>query len=150
VYYRYVYFLEDGRCLYALTPSAPHEIFRRLVKICCSSPVGKHQTAPLPPPATTAGSSTAEDCVVWGRYEIHKNKVIVDARQPWQYVRLELSIQPHVTMHGRFGYLSFDRHMTSTRPMRRYSANHNPASDENTINYEVPDKPFRFIPCKDL
>jgi hypothetical protein len=138
VYYRYVYFMEDGRCLYALTPTAPHDMFKRFLKMCCgpSAKPGSHSTA-----------STSEDCVVWGTYELRKHKVIVDAKQPWQFVRLELSIQPHITLNGRFGYLSFDRHMTSTLPLSPYGS---AVRDENVITYDVPDEPFRFIPCKNL
>lgn len=34
IYYRYFYFQEDGRVLYALTSAPPYEMFRRLLKVC--------------------------------------------------------------------------------------------------------------------
>lgn len=78
-----------------------------------------------------------DQAAVWGRYQVSGKQVTVIARQPWQYVKLELTIQP-TTVHGRFGYLSFDRHVTSSgRNFNKY--------DASTVEFEVPEEPFRFI-----
>jgi hypothetical protein len=79
---------------------------------------------------------------VWGNYEVKKNTVTVSARQPWQHVELELTIQPYNT-HGRFGYLSFDRHMTSS------SGRFDDRSPDR-VQYDAPEEPFLFIRHKRL
>ena len=117
IYYRYLYFQEDGRVLYALTCSSPHEMFRRFLKLCLTR--------------------EEDSAAVWGTYQVSGRQVIVRARQPWQYVKLEMTIQP-INLHGRYGYLSFDRHVTSS------CQDFNPW-DSSTMEFEVPDEPFRFV-----
>lgn len=130
VYYRYLYFQEDGRVLYALTSAAPHEMFLRFRKMCLQR-------------KTPHGDAYTDPAAVWGTYTVQKMQVTVDARQPWQHVRLEMTIQPEYRMHGRWGYLSFDRHMASK------SANFEEWSNDRNI-FEVPEEPFRFIKGKRL
>ena len=125
VYYRYLYFQEDGRVLYALTSAGPHEMFRRLRKMCL------HETEYTDPAA------------VWGTYSVQKTQVVVNARQSWQHVRLEMTIQPQYRLHGRWGYLSFDRHMTSE------SGNFEDWSHDRVV-FDVPEEPFRFVKDKRL
>ena len=121
-YYRYLYFQEDGRVLYAVTASPPHEMFRRFLKVCLSR--------------------EEDPAAVWGTYQVHRNHVTVHAKQPWQFVQLDATIQPN-NIHGRYGYLSFDRHMTSA------SGNFDDWSSDR-IEHEVPDEPFRFVKDKRL
>lgn len=125
VYYRYLYFQEDGRVLYALTCSGPHEMFRRLRKMCL------HET------------DYADPAAVWGTYTVQKTHVTVSARQPWQFVKLEMTIQPQYRLHGKWGYLSFDRHMTSE------SGNFEDWSNDRVV-FDVPEEPFRFVKDKRL
>ena len=113
-YYRYLYFQEDGRVLYALTTAPPHEMFRRLRKVCLQK--------------------ASDDAAVWGTYEVAKRTVSIHAVQPWQHVRLRLTIQPN-TIHGRYGYLSFDKHETSSSG----------DFDMDKLDFDVPDEPFRFV-----
>lgn len=120
-YYRYLYFQEDGRVLYALTNTPPHEMFPRLLKVCLTRQEDK--------------------VAVWGTYQVHKRHVVVTARQEWQYVKLEMTIQPY-TLHGRFGYLSFDSHETCTY------GNFDDDYCVGRVVYDVPEEPFRFIPDK--
>jgi F-box protein 9 len=87
VYYRYLYFQENGTVLYALTNDAPHEMIRRFSKMMITK---------IP-----------DKAAVWGHYQVRKNIVTVTAQQQWQVVRLELSIQPT----GRA--LAFDRHLST-------------------------------------
>jgi F-box protein 9 len=117
VYYRYLYFQEDGRVLYALTAASPHEMFRRFLKVCLTRQPDK--------------------AAVWGTYEVSKSTVTINARQAWQYVRLEVSIQPE-SVHGRNGLLRFDRHMASS------IGDFDDWSRDRTV-FEVPSEPFRFV-----
>lgn len=131
MYYRYLYFEEDGRVLYALTPSPPHEMFRRFLKCCLSY-------------SRERGDSTYHDpAAVWGTYQVHKRHVTVMARQAWQYVKLELTIQPN-SVHGRYGMLSFDRHITSA------SGNFDSEWASDCVYFDVPEEPFRFVKDKRL
>jgi F-box protein 9 len=119
VYYRYLYFQEDGRVLYALTSAPPHEIFRRFRLHCLGQ---KDKDA------------------VWGTYQVQKRQVVVTAQQEWQWVRLELTIASN-NVHGRYGYLSFDRHVSSTDEFEK---------SKDRVEYEVPSEPFRFVQDKRL
>jgi hypothetical protein len=80
---------------------------------------------------------------VWGKYSIQKTTVTVEAKQSWQDVRLVLSIQPQYQHHGRWGYLSFDQHLSSkTGDFSDWSV--------DRVVYEVPEEPFRFVKDKRL
>ena len=116
-YYRYLYFQEDGRVLYALSPTPPHEMFPRFLRMSLTR--------------------EPDRSAVWGTYEIQKNSVTVSAVQAWQHVRLFLTITPY-TLHGRFGLISFDGHQTSE------SGNFEDWSPDR-ITYEVPSEPFHFV-----
>lgn len=122
VYYRYLYFQEDGRVLYALTSASPHEMFRRFLKMCLTR--------------------ESDPAAVWGAYQVSKRQVTVTAKQAWQYVKFELTIQPY-TIHGRNGYLSFDRHMASASGCFEVYSN-------DLIVFDAPDEPFRFLKDKRL
>lgn len=92
-------------------------MFRRFLRVCLT-----HEEDPV---------------CVWGTYQVSGKHVTVTARQPWQYVKLEMTIQP-ISLHGRYGYLSFDRHVTS-------SCEDFSEWDATTVQFEVPDEPFRFV-----
>lgn len=113
--------------LYALTTAGPHEMFARLRRANL-----QHSTGAA---AAATGTAHKDPAAVWGRYQVSGKSVTVVARQPWQYVKLELSIQPHYLQHGRYGYLSFDGHTTSS--CEEFTT--------NVVEFEVPDEPFRFI-----
>ncbi|KAL7561917.1 hypothetical protein ACA910_022478 [Epithemia clementina (nom. ined.)] len=125
VYYRYIYFQENGSVLYALTASPPHEMFRRFLKVSLNP------------------KSFEDPSIVLGSYQVQKTQVTVQAKQEWQHVCLELTIRPEYSFHGRWGYLSFDRHMTST-------TNNFEAWSPDRITYDVPEEPFRFVRDKRL
>lgn len=74
---------------------------------------------------------------VWGRYQVAKARVTVVAQQPWQVVRLEMSILTGGG-YGKFGTLSFDKHTSST---------HGSFDDygDDVVEYKVPNELFRFI-----
>lgn len=124
VYYRYLYFQEDGRVLYALTATPPHEMFPRLLKMCM----------------TREPDKTA----VWGTFCVQKTAVTVTARQEWQYVKLVLTITGN-QLYGRNGCLTLDEHYTSK------SGNFNGDDwKSDRIKYDVPEEPFRFVKDKRL
>lgn len=129
VYYRYLYFQEDGTVLYALTTSGPHEMFPRLRKINLKCKV--------------KDGPTDDNATVWGRYQVSGKNVTVVARQPWQWVRLDLAIETDITIHGRFGYLSVKRHVTSSSPDFD-------ARNAATVEFDIPDEPFRYVRSKRL
>ena len=117
VYYRYLYFQEDGRVLYALTSAPPHEMFRRLLKVCLKK--------------------TDDAATVWGTYQVQKNALTITARQPWHTVKFDLTIEMN-SIHGRFGSLTLDRHMSSpSNCFEDWSA--------DRVEYDVPDEHFRFV-----
>lgn len=121
VYYRYLYFQEDGRVLYALTPTPPHEMFPRFRRVCL------HRTT--------------DRSAVWGTYTVQRTQVTVEAQQEWQHVKLELTIDLENVMHGRYGCLTFDQHWTSVSG----------SFDEyDRRSYEVPEESFRFVKDKRL
>ena len=110
---------------YALTASPPHEMFRRFLK------------------ASLNPHHFEDPAIVLGTYQVQKTQVTVHAKQEWQFVRLDLSIQPQILYHGRWGYLSFDGHWTSA------TDNFEEWSPDRTA-FDVPDQPFRFVREKRL
>lgn len=106
--------------LYALTTQPPHEVFRRFRRFLLFNEAdSKFET-------------------VLGTYTVQKRTVTVTAKQSWQHVRLDLTIQDD-SYHGRWGLLSFDRHLTS------YTGDDFEwANDFN--EFEVPNgESFRFV-----
>ena len=122
VYYRYLYFQEDGRVLYALTSTPPHEMFHRLLKVCLK----KHE----------------DSAAVWGTYLVQKNSLTITARQPWHTIRFELSIESK-SIHGRFCSLTLNRHLSSP------SGSFEDWSSDR-VEYNVPMESFRFVKCSFL
>ena len=125
VYYRYLYFQEDGRVLYALTPTPPHEMFPRLLRMCLIT-------------------GESDPAAVWGTYRVRGTKVTVTAQQEWQFVQLQLTIQTENRMHGRYGYLSLDQHYTSK------AGDFRDHWRSDRLRYDVPEEPFRFVKDKRL
>jgi hypothetical protein len=92
---------------------------------------------------TVLASSTnhIDRSIVWGTYCVQKYHVVVKAQQSWQQVQLDMTICPEYNkLHGRFGYLSFDKHTTSL------SGNW----EMDCINHIVPNEPYRFVPDRRL
>jgi F-box protein 9 len=117
VYYRYLYFQEDGRVLYALSSTPPHVMFKRLLKVCLHK--------------------TEDPTAVWGTFQIQKNACTVTARQSWHEVRFELTIQANST-YGRFGTLVLDRHLSS--PSGTFDE-----WSSDLVEYKVPTEQFHFV-----
>jgi F-box protein 9 len=117
IYYRYLYFQENGRVLYALSSAPPHEMFRRLLKVVVYK--------------------TEDKAAVWGTYQVQKTHLTITARQEWHSVRFDLTIHP-LSPHGRFAALSMDRHLSS--PSNCFE---DWSSDR--VEYKVPIEHFRFV-----
>lgn len=118
VYYRYLYFHEDGRVLYALSNSPPKVMFRRILNMI----LHKEEQDPA---------------IVTGSFQVQKYNCTIIAKQPWHTVKFELSIVPN-SMYGRFAALTIDRHLTSASgSFEEWSY--------DRVEHEVPDKKFRFI-----
>ena len=123
VYYRYMYFKEDGRVLYALTSAPPHEMLPRFVKMTITGEKDKN--------------------ALWARYEIHKHNVTVWASHPWHDVRFEMKLlsSDHKVpgVKGLFTAMSFERHTSSV------SGNFDEYYSTDLVKYDVPTEPFRFL-----
>mmetsp|Transcript_17453 Transcript_17453/g.43525 ORF Transcript_17453/g.43525 Transcript_17453/m.43525 type:complete len:406 (-) Transcript_17453:79-1296(-) len=118
VYYRYLYFHEDGRCLYALSNSPPKAMFPRIRNVILNRE--EHDVS-----------------IVSGWFQVQKYNCTVIAKQQWQSVKFEISIIPE-SVHGKFSELSIDRHVTSqSGDFDEWSYDFH--------DHKVPDKRFRFI-----
>jgi F-box protein 9 len=117
IYYRYLYFQEDGRVLYALSSAPPHEMFRRLLRVVL------HRSG--------------DPAAVWGTFQVQKTTCTVVARQDWHVVRFDLTIVPS-SIHGRFAALTMDRHLSS--PTGRFDD-----WSDDRVEYTVPSEHFRFV-----
>lgn len=117
VYYRYLYFQEDGRVLYALSSAPPHLMFRRLLRVCVEK---------------------VEDPVaVWGTFQVQKNHLTVHARQEWHSIRFDIEIEVN-SLYGRFGSLVLLRHLSSPSGcFEEWS--------HDLVDYKVPTETFRFV-----
>ena len=118
IYYRYLYFQEDGRVLYALTSSPPHEMFRRLKKLVLQK-------------------DAKDTAAVWGTFFVQGPKCTVTAKQEHTTVQFVLTIQPQSSF-GRFAALTMDEHYSSASgKFEDWS--------EDRVEYKVPTEVFRFI-----
>ena len=117
-YYRYLYFQEDGRVLYALSSDPPYEMFRRFLSTCLTREPDKQ--------------------AVWGTYEVSKTTVTITAKQPWQHLKIVVNIDLNDSTHGRYGILTFDEHVAS------YNGDFSDWSPSRTV-FDVPSEPFRFV-----
>jgi F-box protein 9 len=114
---RYLYFQEDGRVLYALSSTPPHEMFRRLLQVVLHK--------------------SNDEAAVWGTYQVQKTHLSITARQEWHTVRFDLTIQS-TSECRRYGALSMDRHLSSPSGcFDDFSA--------DRVQYKVPSERFRFV-----
>jgi len=118
VYYRYLYFHEDGRVLYALSNSPPKVMFCRILNVI----LHKEENDPA---------------IVTGFFQVQKFNCTVVAKQPWHKVKFEITIVPE-SIYGRFAALTIDRHLTSVSgSFQEWSY--------DRVEHKVPNKQFRFI-----
>lgn len=142
VYYRYLYFFENGRVLYALTTSSPLEMVGRIRNmIRYEGRIHNYNENPKNTHSHTSHTHThhgghndvpdeyKDKHLVWGRYEVSKYDIQVRAKHSWCNVILDLQIvhdgnhQTHSQHHkmphypppgGKFCTLAMVRHRTST------------------------------------
>lgn len=127
IYYRYLYFFEDGRVLYALTHATPGEMVPRFHKMLLH------------------GWGSKDKWGVWGRFSIKREKIRVWAKQDWHEVCFQLRvIRSNKELHygddrGRWTSMELERHMSSP------SGNFNDDSHD-LVKYQLPDNLyFRFL-----
>ena len=130
VYYRYLYFFEDGRVMYALTHISPMEMIPRFSKMLLH------------------GYGSKDKWGVWGRYQIKKDIVRVWASQKWTDVCFQLKvIQSNKVLHYYAGdkgvctSMKLEDHMTSV------SSNFDDDSND-LVRYDLPSGEqsyFRFL-----
>eukprot|EP00538_Stauroneis_constricta_P006744 CAMPEP_0119563586 /NCGR_PEP_ID=MMETSP1352-20130426/23921_1 /TAXON_ID=265584 /ORGANISM="Stauroneis constricta, Strain CCMP1120" /LENGTH=415 /DNA_ID=CAMNT_0007612211 /DNA_START=68 /DNA_END=1315 /DNA_ORIENTATION=+ len=120
IYYRYMYFQEDGRVLYALSPTPPNLMLPKMLRICLQ----RLQNDPV---------------AVWGTFHVQKNQLIVMAKQSWTNVKFELTIQQQ-SGYGKFGTLVLNRHFTSVSGSFDESWR-----SHDLVEYDVPSELFRFV-----
>lgn len=128
VYYRYLYFFEDGRVMYALTHATPVEMIPRFSKMLLH------------------GYGSKDKWGVWGRYQIKKDVVRVWASQDWHDVCFQLKVIPsNKVLH----YDTSEKGVCTTLELEQHmsSASGNFEDDSYDLHkYEIPDlRYFRFL-----
>ena len=121
VYYRYLYFFEDGRCMYALTHATPVEMIPRLEKM------------------QIHGYGSKDKWGVWGRYQIKKDTVRVWASHSWHDVCFQLKVIPsNKVLH----YATGDRGLYTTMMLEKHMSSPSGNFEDDSydrVEYEIPD-----------
>ncbi|KAL3764049.1 hypothetical protein ACHAW5_000524, partial [Stephanodiscus triporus] len=128
VYYRYLYFFEDGRVLYALTHATPLEMIPRFSRMILS------------------GDGSRDKWGVWGRYQIAKDVVRVWVSHSWHEVCFQLKVVPsNRVLH----YDSGDRGVCTTMALDMHMSSVSGNFDDDSqdlVKYEIPsDCYFRYL-----
>lgn len=129
VYYRYLYFFEDGRVMYALTHATPVEMIPRFSRMLLH------------------GYGSKDKWGVWGRYQIRKDEVRVWVSQEWHDVCFQLRVIPsNKFLHydngdrGMFTTIALEKHMSSI------SGNFDEDESRDLVQYDIPMHCyFRFL-----
>jgi F-box protein 9 len=128
VYYRYLYFFEDGRVLYALTHATPLEMIPRFSRMLLH------------------GDGSKDKWGVWGRYQIAKDVVRVWVSHSWSEVVFQLRVIPsNRVLH----YDSGDRGACTTLALDMHLSSVSGSFDDDSqdlVKYEIPSHAyFRFL-----
>jgi len=129
IYYRYLYFFEDGRVMYALTHAHPMEMIPRFHNMILR------------------GYGSKDKWGVWGKYQIKKDVVRVWATQQWHDVCFQMRVLPSNKVlnydngdRGVCTSMQLDKHMSSA------SGNFEEDNHYDLVTYEVPPHLyFRFL-----
>ncbi|KAK1747294.1 F-box only protein [Skeletonema marinoi] len=129
IYYRYLYFFEDGRVMYALTHAHPMEMIPRFHNMILR------------------GYGSKDKWGVWGKYQIKKDIVRVWATQQWHDVCFQMRVLPSNKVlnydngdRGVCTSMQLDKHMSSA------SGNFEEDNRYDLVTYEVPPHLyFRFL-----
>ena len=128
VYYRYLYFFEDGRVMYALTHAHPMEMIPRFHNMIIR------------------GYGSKDKWGVWGKYQIKKDIVRIWASQSWHDVCFQMRVIPsNKELHYESGdkgvctSMLFEKHMSS-------ALGNFEDDSRDLVTYEVPQYLyFRFL-----
>lgn len=129
IYYRYLYFFEDGRVMYALTHAHPMEMIPRFANMILR------------------GYGSKDKWGVWGKYQIKKDIVRVWASQQWHDVCFQMKVLPsNKVLH----YDNGDRGVCTTMELEKHmssaSGNFEDDNHYDLVTYEVPQHLyFRFL-----
>lgn len=131
VYYRYLYFFEDGRVMYALTHVTPLEMIPRFRRMLVHG---------------QKSSESNDKWGVWGRYQITKDVVRVWIAQAWHEVCFQLKvIHSNKELHYDSGDLGLCTSMCLDMHMSSVSGNFDDDSHD-LVKYEIPEHCyFRFL-----
>ncbi|KAL3809506.1 hypothetical protein ACHAXA_009742 [Cyclostephanos tholiformis] len=128
VYYRYLYFFEDGRVMYALTHATPLEMIPRFSRMLLQ------------------GNGSKDKWGVWGRYQIAKDVVRVWVSHSWHEVCFQLRVIPSNRV---FHYDSGDRGVCTTLALDMHLSSVSGNFDDDSqdlVKYEIPSNCyFRFL-----
>mmetsp|Transcript_25941 Transcript_25941/g.54800 ORF Transcript_25941/g.54800 Transcript_25941/m.54800 type:complete len:499 (+) Transcript_25941:118-1614(+) len=128
VYYRYLYFFEDGRVMYALTHATPVEMIPRFSKMLIH------------------GYGSKDKWGVWGRYQIKKDEVRAWASQDWHDVCFQLKVIPSNKV---IQYSTGDKGMYTTMVLEKHMSSPSGNFEEDSydlVKYEIPTQCyFRFL-----
>lgn len=134
VYYRYLYFFEDGRVMYALTHATPLEMIPRFKRMLIH------------------GYGSKDKWGVWGNYQLRKDELVVKVHHDWHDVCFQLRVIPSNKVldydsgdRGKHTTLKLEKHLSSA--MGDFDEERSP----DLVNYEVPLYTyFRFLRDKRL
>lgn len=129
VYYRYLYFFEDGRVMYALTHATPIEMIPRFSNML------QH------------GYGSKDKWGVWGRYQISKDTVRVWASQEWHDVCFQLKV---IRSNRELRYYDTgDRGTCTTMKLEKHMSSKSGNFDDNSedlVDYDIPTQGyFRYL-----
>jgi F-box protein 9 len=134
VYFRYLYFFEDGRVMYALTHATPLEMIPRFKRMLIY------------------GYGSKDKWGVWGNYQLRKDEVVVKVSQDWHDVCFHLRVIPS---NSALHYDSGDRGMYTTIELEKHMSsemgNFDEENSHDLVNYEIPTSTyFRYLRDKRL
>jgi F-box protein 9 len=129
VYFRYMYFFEDGRVMYALTHATPLEMIPRFKRMLIH------------------GYGSKDKWGVWGTYQLRKDEVVVKVSHDWHDVCFQLRVIPSNKVlcydsgdKGMYTTIQLEKHLSSA--VGDFEEDRSP----DLVNYDVPPSAyFRFL-----
>ncbi|KAL7474917.1 hypothetical protein ACHAW6_000860 [Cyclotella cf. meneghiniana] len=129
VYYRYLYFFEDGRVMYALTHANPAEMIPRFSRMLLH------------------GYGVKDKWGIWGTYQLRKDSLLVKVSHDWHDVCFQLKV---ISSNKFLCYDNGDRGMYTTLQLEKHMSSAMGDFDEHgsrdLVKYDVPiNAYFRFL-----
>jgi F-box protein 9 len=142
VYYRYLYFFEDGRAMYALTHATPLEMIPRFVRMLLHGGPDSGRGRG----GGGGGGSGKDKWGVWGRYQIARDVVRVWVAHAWHEVCFRLRVIPS---NGILQYDSGDRGVCTTMALEMHMSSVSGDFEDDSqdiVKYDIPEHCyFRFL-----